>query len=133
MAERAPPAARLRRAIQESPYSIRGLSRALAERADVDAQPESIRRSIGKWLDGEPIGQAWAMILEDHLGVEPGGLYERNFSRAVSLAGQLVRRLEAGETLPAETLLRVAEETERAAEAAHLFADRLRREAAAHG
>lgn len=127
------PAAILRTAIDESPYSIRSLARALSERDDVDAQPESIRRSLGKFLGGEPIGAGWADILEEHLGLPSGCLYERNFSQALTLAAKLVKRLEAGEKLPRETLLALAEETERAGEAAHLFAARLRREAAALG
>lgn len=134
VADPAPLAAgRLRAAIDASPYSIRSLSRALAERPDVEAQPESIRRSIGKWLDGEPISSAWGSILEDQLGLAAGTLIVPGPSRAISLAGELVRRLEAGEHLPPARLLAVAEATERAGAAAILLAGRLRREAAAHG
>ena len=131
MAEKLTPAARLRAGIDESPYSIRSLSKALADRPDVTSSPESIRRALGRWLAGEPIGKGWAMILEDHLGLEGGSLHEMNFSQAISAAARLIRRLEAGERLPRETLLEIAEATEDAAEGAFLYADRLRREAEA--
>ena len=62
-----------------------------------------------------------------------GMLNEHNVSRAVTLAGELVTRLEAGERLPPERLMEIAEVTEKAGQAAILLADRLRREAAAHG
>jgi hypothetical protein len=61
-----------------------------------------------------------------------GMFSEQPFSVALNLAGELVRRLEAGETLQAELLLQVADAAERAGEAAALFAARLRREAAVH-
>jgi hypothetical protein len=127
------PSQRLRAAIEDSPYSIRSLSIALSRRPDVNAAPESIRRSLSRWLRGEPIGNGWAVILEDQLGLPADSLIEPNFSRAVSLAGQLVRRLEAGESLPPGLLVQVAVAAEEAGQAAYQFAAFLRREAAAHG
>lgn len=131
MATDSPPAAGvLRDAINASPYSVRSLSKALAARPDVNAKADSIRRSLTKWIHGQEHPRAgWQRILEDQLGLRPGALSAPSMSRAVSLAGQLVRRLEAGEELPAETLLAVAEATEAAGTQALAFAARLRREA----
>jgi hypothetical protein len=127
-----PAAAILRQAIEASPYSVRSLAKALSERDDVTANADSIRRSLTKWMRGiEQPRDRWATILEDQLGLRIGALARPSFSRAVSLAGQLVRRLEAGESLPPETLLEVAEATEAAGQRALQFAGRLRREAEA--
>jgi hypothetical protein len=94
------------------------------------ASEDSIRRTLAKKLSGrEAIGEPWASILEDQLGLPARHLHEEDYSRIVGLAAQLVRRLDAGEQLPAETLLELAEATEGAARAAHRFAARLRREA----
>lgn len=62
-----------------------------------------------------------------------GMLNDQHFSIALSLAAQLVRRLDGGERLPPQVLLALAEETEQAGKAAHRFAVRLRREAKALG
>jgi hypothetical protein len=96
------------------------------------ATEDSIRRTLSKKLSGkEAIGDAWAAVLEDQLGLEDGYLHEQNYSLVLSLATQMVRRLDAGERLPTETLLRLAEATEEAALVVVRFADRLRREAQA--
>jgi hypothetical protein len=66
--------------------------------------------------------------------ISAAGMFSTHpFSKALTLAAELVRRLEAGERLQPERLVRVAEATEEAGQAALLFADRLRREAEAHG
>jgi hypothetical protein len=121
-------AARLRAAIDASPYSIRSLAKALAARPGMTASEDSIRRTLSKKLSGqEAIGDAWAEILENELVLEDGYLHERDYSRILALSAQLVRRLDAGETLPAETLLELADATDEAARAARSFAARLRR------
>jgi hypothetical protein len=123
-------AARLRAAIDASPYSHRSLSKAIAARPDITLSEDTVRRTLNKKLSGrEAIGDHWATLLENQLGLEPGYLHEQDFSRALSLATQIVRRLDSGERLPAETLVELAEATEAAAEAARRFAARLRKEA----
>jgi hypothetical protein len=123
------PAARLRDAIEASPYSVRSLSKAIAARADITLNEHTVRRTINKKLSGrEAIGDHWATILETQLGLPEGDLREQDYSRILALAQQLVRRLDAGETLPAETLVQIAEATDEAARTARLFAARLRRE-----
>jgi hypothetical protein len=126
----APPAARLRAAIESSPYSVRSLAKAIAARPDIALAEDTVRRTINKKLAGrEAIGDQWAALLENQLGLEAGYLHEQDFSRALSLAAQIVRRLDAGERLPSDTLLELAAATEEAASAARRFAGRLRREA----
>jgi hypothetical protein len=126
----ASPAARLRAAIETSPYSVRSLAKAISARPDITLAEDTVRRTINKKLSGkEAIGDQWATLLENQLGLEDGHLHEQDFSRALSLAAQIVRRLDAGERLPANTLLELAEATEEAASAARRFAGRLRREA----
>jgi hypothetical protein len=128
----ATPAARLRATITASEYSIRSLAKALAARPDMTATEDSIRRTLSKKLSGrEAIGDAWAAALEDQLGLDEGELHEQNYSLVLSLATQMVRRLDAGERLPTETLIQLAEATEEAALVVVRFADRLRREAQA--
>jgi hypothetical protein len=125
----ATPAARLRAAIDASPYSVNSLAKAISERDDITQSKETIRRTLHKKLSGrEAIGDHWATILESQLGLLDGELHEQDYSRILTLATQIVRRLDAGEKLPAETLVQIAEATEEAALAATLFADRLRRE-----
>lgn len=129
-----PPNVRLRRAIDASDYSIRSLSFALAERDDVPASAESIRRSLGRMLSGrDQITDRWAAILERQLSLEAGVLREPNYSRPISLARELVRRLDAGESFAPEDLLRAAESVEAASVAAHRLAVRLQREASGRG
>lgn len=126
------PGERLVSALEERGMSARQLSKALA--AKVGTKPESFRRTISRWKSEElPIGERDAGLLAEILEKPDDYFNGMNFSKAISLAQDLVRQLDAGGRLPPETLLRVAEATERAGEAALLFADRLRREAEAHG
>lgn len=121
---------RLRAAIEASDYSIRSLARALSQRPDMGSNEDSIRRTLSEKLSGrQAIGDHYATVLEDQLGLPMGELHEQDYSRVLTLATQLVRRLDAGEDLPAATLLELADATEAAARVALLFADRLRREA----
>lgn len=88
-------AQRLRHALQEGGVSARALSRRLADRPEVDAAAESIRRSISNWLAGETIGTTYQQLIEDELGLPAGFLYEPNVTaiRQRSLE-QRVSRLE---------------------------------------
>lgn len=128
-----PPNVLLRQAIRDAGHSIRGLGRVLAARPDVHQNAESVRRQLGKFLSGkDKITDYWADVLESELNLEDGTLREPPYSEAIEAASQLVRRLEAGETLPDETLLTVAESVEAAGQAAYRLAGRLRRDVAGH-
>jgi hypothetical protein len=105
----------------------------MAERPDVSATADSLRRSLNKWRNGEPMGARYGRILEEMLGLEDGALDEPNYSKAVAAVAEVIRRLEAGESLPSEHLEAVALAAELAGEGALLLADRLRREALARG
>lgn len=129
MADEAPNL-RLRRAIDASPHSIRKLSHVLAGRDDVQQTAESVRNHLGRVLSGRAaISNYWADVLESELQLEAGSLREPDHSKAIQDATALIRRLDAGETLPAELLLEVAEATEAAGRAALRLAARFRRDA----